>query len=188
MTEELCLLLAAMVSAAANGLAWSHVLGIKRLTRLGDASVAEIARASAPNKAVALLRVAPWSGWERDLGTELRDCRSDGERVAAINAALRSVEHSLSRGRSWPAAAVWLAGSGTLLCLIGGFVLGLRAELLGVLPIGMCGVNACLIAGRVGRREALARRRRIDRIVAAVAGDLYERDVMIPARGRPRRT
>jgi len=187
MTGALCLVLAAAVSASANGLAWSYPLRLKRLTRIGEAGAAKLARAGAQGKADALLGIATWHGWERDLGTELRDCQSDGERVAAINAALGSVEHALGQGRSWPTAAAWLVGSGTLLCLIGGFVLGVRAELVGVLPIGLCGLGACLVAGRAGRRAALAQRSRIDRIVAAVAGDLYERDVEMPVRGRRHR-
>ncbi|MBW2526903.1 MAG: hypothetical protein JRI23_22150 [Deltaproteobacteria bacterium] len=174
--------------ALASGLAWAYPFRIRRLVRLDDQALVELARLDEEQRPERLLRLAGREGWARELAQELRDCRSDAERVAAINVALDAVEHELSERRSWPIVAVWLAASATLLCLVAGFVSGARSELLAMVPIGLAGPAVCFAARRAGARQAERQRARVDRIAEVVAGTLYERHVDMPTTRRRRRS
>ena len=178
---------ALVVGVGANGLAWAFPGQVRQVIRLGNRSIEQLERLPLDERPPALIRLASPADWEHELGSELAAAASDAERVAAVNELLAGVAHQLQLRAGWPRAAVWLAASGQLLVLVAGFLLGGRAELIGLLPLALASVVGCSVAGQLGRRAAQRQRHRADRLVEALAGELAARSVAMPARRRRRR-
>jgi hypothetical protein len=131
--------------------------------------------------------VGPLARWDDDLDEALAQARDDRERVAAVNELLADAEHRLVAGERLPRSAAFIAVVATALCLVAGALREPTFVLLACVPIALAGAAACIAAGRAGRRRADAERRRVDALVAARVGALYEAEVEVPRRGARRR-
>lgn len=125
--------------------------------------------------------------WRQALEEELAAAPDDRGRVAAVNDALREVEHDLDARQRLPGAAAALTAAGCFLALVGGALHRPGMELLGCVGVAVAGVTACLAARRSGQRRARAVRAAIDAEVEALVGDLYDVEVVLPAARRRRR-
>lgn len=124
--------------------------------------------------------------WERELaGALARD--DDAAKVVAINEALADVEHRIERDMRWPLAMGWMIVAG---CAIAALWLALELRWRGlgqVLALGALGVAGCVAARRAGRRWAESARRDADARAGRLAGALYDAEVVLAGRRRPRR-
>jgi hypothetical protein len=176
--------LAVLVQGGALALAWSHARRVASLDarRIGGV-VRTLKKVPSPERLAELGKFAAPGTFERALVDGAQGAPDGAGQVAALNLVLSELEHELTRGSSWPKAALRLAllGAG-LVALVSYLVTGVLQWSLTAVAIGGVGAIGCAQAGRVAGREVLAQRAAADELVAMLFGRLPPQPRAVAAR------
>ena len=116
------------------------------------------------------------------LALDIDDSQSDAQRLVAINDALDDAEFELGRHDRAPKVAGWLAVSGGAIAVLGALIAQAWQSAAMCALIAIAAIMTSTAAARRGKRIAGKKRERIDHEVAAKAGDLYDKAIVIPQR------
>jgi hypothetical protein len=177
------LALAILAGVASAALAWSQVRRAAAPTGGDPAALALALKRIPPAERLRELhRRAPPGSWEAELAAEALAAETDAGRVAVVNLALSEVEHTLSRGASWPRTGIRIALLGAGFFAFAAY-LSDRDQIkwpLCIVGVGVVAALSCVEAARSAERHATNQRRAIDDLVAATFGDTGREDSGAP--------
>lgn len=158
------------LSAASTWLAWTHVRRVAGVLRPdAGALVLALKRAPAAERLPMLLARSAPGAFEHLLAAEALAASHEDAKIAAVNAALADIEHTIASGARWPATAVRIVFFGAGACAFLAYMTDAPALRwpVAIAALGGVALLACAQAERSGERLAAKQRRAVDDLVAA---------------------